>query len=135
MEQNTADLYDHTIVLDTAIYPLEGVQMAARSFIDEAFFHLRGEEPQGRIKTVSLAVKPRDPHTDLSGFMGRFYNEMNRQCLRIHSNRRNRKIRMQIIGRALASARNPGEETDPVPARNGDSGAAETSSREDHTTP
>lgn len=110
MDPITIGSYEHTVLIDTKIYPVEGVQMAARSFLDEAFFLLHGAEPEGAIRTLSVGVKPRRKEMDSDDLLGRFINEMNRQCLRIHSNRRTRKIRTQVIGRTLASARTPVEE-------------------------
>ncbi len=105
-----AEKYDKVIPLDTDIYPLESIQLAACGFLDEAFFHLFPESGSGRLGKVNAAIKARaggDMNTD--EICGRFVNELNRQSLRIALDRINIKVRTQIVGRALASAIAPAE--------------------------
>ena len=96
--------FDGEITLDTDIYPIESVQLAAYSFMDDAFFYLHGCEPDGRIRTLRVKMKMREAEADPDRLMGEFINELNRESHRIHAARRNRKIRTQVVGRALTSA-------------------------------
>ncbi|HOO57012.1 MAG TPA: hypothetical protein PLN69_09330 [bacterium] len=101
-----ADKYDEVISLDTEIYPLESIQLAACGFLDESFIYIFPDvSGSGRPNRVNVAVKTRaDSSMDIEELTGKFANELNRQSLRIALNRMNRKVRTQIVGRALASA-------------------------------
>jgi His-Xaa-Ser system protein HxsD len=100
-----ADKYDEVVSLDTDIYPLESIQLAACGFLDETFFLLTPVGGGGKLEKINVAIKARDGEISSAGKLaGRFVNELNRQSLRIALNKMNRNIRTQIVGRALASS-------------------------------
>ena len=103
MEQ-IANKYDEVISLDVDIYPLESIHLAACAFLDEAFIYLYREKGGGgSLQTINVALKARDNY-NIDEISGRFSNELNRQSLRMSLDKMNRKVRTQIVGRALASA-------------------------------
>ncbi|MFA6449196.1 MAG: hypothetical protein WCX65_07015 [bacterium] len=102
--KNFAEKYDWTLSLHSDIYPLESIQLATCGFLDDAFFYLYQPE-NGDTGKISVAVKIRDPKkTDSDVLSGKFANELNRQSLRLALSKMNRKVRAQIVGRALTSA-------------------------------
>lgn len=103
--ENFADKYDWTVSLHSDIYPLESIQLAACGFLDHAFFYLFRPENGNEKGQINVAVKIRDKKkTDPDVLSGSFSNELNRQSLRIALDKMNRKVRAQIVGRALTSA-------------------------------
>ena len=126
--ENFADKYDWTVSLHSDIYTPESIQLAACGFLDEAFFYFFLAENGGKPGQISVAVKIRDKEkTDPDILAGRFSNELNRQSLRLALAKMNRKVRTQIVGRALASSI-------PVPAIEPPEETGSAKTREEDTT-
>lgn len=102
MIEKLTDKYDEVISLDTEIYPLESIQLAACGFLDDGFFYLSPGGSGEKIDKIDVAIKDREGGS--GNLAGKFANELNRQSLRIALNKMNRNVRTQVVGRALASA-------------------------------
>lgn len=102
MMEKMADKYDEVISLDTDIYPLESIQLAACGFLDDGFFYLSPGGSGEKLEKVDVAIKAREGGA--GKLAGKFANELNRQSLRIALDKMNRNVRTQVVGRALASA-------------------------------
>lgn len=111
--EKPADRYDEVISLNTDIYPLESIQLAACGFLDEGFFYLFPAGNGAGLDKVNVAIKARDGEKiGIEELTGRFTNELNRQSLRIALGKVNRSVRTQIVGRALASIFPPEPESE-----------------------
>jgi His-Xaa-Ser system protein HxsD len=93
-------------VLDLKIYPLEAVYGASYVFIDRAYVFL---EDAGKEKVkVSFKGKKNPPaggdKKALEVLQGEFLNELLNYTLRVSLENNNKKIRQQIVERALYSS-------------------------------
>jgi His-Xaa-Ser system protein HxsD len=104
MEQQ---IYESTITLQTDIYPLEAVYLACYSLIEQVYFHIKPVDGAAKIKVVEVALKRKEKSggSTLGKGEREFLNELISQSLRLRTLKRNRKIRTQIIGSSLATAR------------------------------
>lgn len=97
--------YDMAMSVNTDFYSLESVQLAACAYLDDAYFYLSGEDGAARPSRVKVSIGKR-AESQLSGdeILAGFLGELNRQSLRLMMTKSNRKVRAQIVGRALVSS-------------------------------
>jgi len=115
--ENRSDTNQIEITVDPEIYPLEAVYGAAYVFIDRAYVFL-DKTREGRI-VIRFKSKEADKlNTEI--VKDEFSNELLNYTHRIHIAKRNKKIREQIVERALFASVNEGAVAD-----EGDSGLNE----------
>lgn len=98
------------ITLDTKIYPKEAIYGAAYVFIDRAYIHL---DMKGNRIEVSFKPKASISQKQLEALKGEFENELLHYVHRLSIAKNNKKIREQIVERALyGSIEGEGEDSD-----------------------
>lgn len=102
MKEFVKKLYDEVLEINAGIYPLESVQLAANALLDDGFFYIYSDEKGKKPSPLKIAIKARNE--DIDSLKGDFLKELNRQSLRIQLAKINRKVRTQVIGRALSSS-------------------------------
>jgi His-Xaa-Ser system protein HxsD len=88
--------------IDTSIYPLEAVQMAAYALTDRVYARIARRN--GKSVSVSLTPKSAAAQPDLAH---EFHNELLHDTLRLKVSKANQKIREYVVTKALLSAQVP----------------------------
>ena len=89
------------IIIDLEVYPLEAIYSAAYVFIDRVYIYLK---PVGNAVVVLLTAKEGLTKKSFEKIKGEFQNELLNSSLRRTLEKSNKKIRQNIVERALFSS-------------------------------
>ncbi len=102
MVQKNNKIKTSKVSIDTKLYPLEAIYGASSVFVDRVYIFLSNYKDKKL--DVEFKVKEGEKKENLEKMEGEFMNELMNYVYRINIAKTNKKIREQIVQRALYSS-------------------------------